>query len=806
MRTVSSIKFRLTVGVFVLAITMTVLFSGFSYMYEKKAIQNRVYEQLNSVADLKKGFIVNYLGERINDLKTMASSVYQRENITILLNRSSDNLSKKAAYQYVRQKLNSFKNIYMEYDGLEIVDLNGDTVVSSDYDLESVRRLSNQEHRAALSKYAEALKWGASLLLQNRIREGRLDILVGIRDEQEKIIAVVIGNVGLTNTLFLTFSDYTGLGHAGETLLVRRLGSRISFINPTRHQPQTIDEHILSGEEYLKLEKRATSGNEGIDQAIDYRGKAVIGAYRYIPSLGWGIVAKIDTDEAFAEITALRQKTILFAIVILAVMLAIVYVAVHKFLSPIIELSENTKAITAGHFDALAKSGRKDEIGELEENFNQMVMALDAARRLAEIKQEELEHKVEERTGNLARVNAALSGALQDIQRETAEKKSLQAQLLHSQKMEAIGTLAGGIAHDFNNILTAIIGYSNLIRMKLEDGDPLREYLDHILTASERAASLTHSLLAFSRKQIINPQPVNLNELVQRVEKLLSRLMGEDIDLLITLSDPPLTVMADPGQIEQVLMNLATNARDAMPAGGLLTITAESAEITEQYIALHGYGTVGKYAVISVSDTGIGIDETIRARIFEPFFTTKETGKGTGLGLSIAYGIIKAQNGYINCYSEPGKGTTFKIYLPLTSAAATRQDVMDSRLLQGGRETILVAEDNAEVRKLARTILIEFGYTVIEAVDGVDAVKKFTDHGDAVRLLLFDIIMPRKNGKDAYEEIRKIRPGIKVIFMSGYTADISRRRGFLDEGLVLLTKPLSPQELLRKIREVLDGA
>ena len=516
------------------------------------------------------------------------------------------------------------------------------------------------------------------------------------------------------------------------------------------------------------------------------------------------MVTKIDSDEAFAEITAIRKKIFLLALAILAIMLVIAYVMGKKLTSPIRELIKNTKAVAAGRYAVLADSGRADEFGELEKNFNEMVVALDAARLQTRLMHESLENKVNERTANLADANAALSEALENIRRESEEKKSLQAQLLHAQKMEAVGTLAGGIAHDFNNILTAIIGYGNVMRMRLKGDDPHREYLDQILSASERAANLTRSLLAFSRKQVINTRPVNLNEIIRIIQKLLARLIGEDIELRVALSESDPVVMADSGQLEQVLMNLATNARDAMPGGGCFAVTTEVVTVDEQYASLHGYGEAGRYAVITVSDTGVGMAEETRARIFEPFFTTKEMGKGTGLGLSIVYGIVKAQRGYVNCYSEPGKGTTFKIYLPLTSAAVGAESASKAVTPRGGGETVLVAEDSEEVRRLTTTVLSDFGYSVIEAVDGEDAVNKFLENRDAVSLLLFDIIMPKKNGKDAYEEIRAIRPDIKVIFTSGYTADIIHQRGFIDEGLTLLTKPLSPRDLLAKIHEVIE--
>jgi signal transduction histidine kinase/CheY-like chemotaxis protein len=801
----NSITFKFSVGVFIVVAAFAIVFGVVGYEYEKRAIQNRVYAQLNAVADLKKDLVVKYLGEKINDLKTLSVSGYQRKNVALLLDRPGDARLQKTALRELQNRLNTFKDIYGEYEGLEIYDLNGDLIASSDFEPAFRKARDQHGHRSSALASAEALRWGASLILQDDLERGYLVLAEGMRDGGGNIHAALVSHINLADSLFQLFDDYTGLGQTGETLLVRRKVNQIIDITPTRHRYPAVKGHGASGQEYRKLAELATTGNEGIDQGIDYRGKAVIGAYRYIPRLGWGVVTKIDVDEAFAEVTALRNRTILLALITLFIMLGIAYLMGRKLTSPIEMLINNTKMITAGHFSELAKSGRTDEIGELEENFNEMVVALGAARRQAGLKLADLERKVEERTENLARANADLSEALENIHREIEEKKFLQAQLLHAQKMEAVGTLAGGIAHDFNNILTAIIGYSSVMRMQLADGDPNREHLDQILAVSERAANLTKGLLAFSRRQITNPQPVRLNNIVERVRGLLAGLMGENIELRVELDDADPVISADAGQLEQVVMNLATNARDAMPNGGSFTVATEVAEIDAQFIALHGYGISGKYAVMTASDTGDGMDGKTLPRIFEPFFTTKETGKGTGLGLSMVYGIIKAQNGYINCDSEPGKGTTFKIYLPLIRAEALKPEASDSRQPRGGRETILVAEDSAEVRKLTTTILTDFGYKVIEAVDGEEAVRKFKENRDAVNLLLLDVIMPRKNGKDACDEIRAMRPDLKVIFTSGYTADIIRDRGFLDKGLVLLTKPLTPRTLLEKIREVLDG-
>ncbi|MBA4349280.1 MAG: hypothetical protein C0415_04735 [Thermodesulfovibrio sp.] len=344
-----------------------------------------------------------------------------------------------------------------------------------------------------------------------------------------------------------------------------------------------------------------------------------------------------------------------------------------------------------------------------------------------------------------------------------------------------------------------------LLQMKIKEDDPLREYINDLFAVANRAATLTKSLLAFSRKQILNPMPVNLNDIIKNAEKLLSRIIGEDIELKTEFLYNDLTVMADAGQIEQVLMNLATNARDAMP-GGELIIETDAVEIDDEYIKTHGYGKAGRYALMIVTDTGIGMDEEIKKKLFEPFFTTKEVGKGTGLGLSTVYGIIKQHDGYVNVYSEVGRGTTFKIYLPIIKTDIVEKIVPEKENLtvRGGTETILTAEDEEIVRKITKEALERNGYKVIEAVDGNDAIKKFLENKDEIQLLLLDVIMPKRNSKEVYDEIKKIKPDIKVIFVSGYPADFIATKGIIEEGLNFITKPIPPSQLLKKVREVLD--
>ncbi len=396
-----------------------------------------------------------------------------------------------------------------------------------------------------------------------------------------------------------------------------------------------------------------------------------------------------------------------------------------------------------------------------------------------------------------------LIGIVEDF-KDITERKKLEEQLLQAQKMEAVGQLAGGIAHDFNNILTAIIGYGNLLNTEIGKDDLLRTYALRILRSAERAANLTKGLLAFSRRQMISPKSVNLNEIIKGVERLLASLLGEDIELSVIPADKDLTIIADSSQIEQVLMNLATNSRDAMPDGGSLTIRTELVEFDNEFIKIHGYGRPGFYAFISVEDTGAGMDEETKERIFEPFFTTKEVGKGTGLGLSMAYGIIRQHDGYISVYSKPGKGTTFKIYLPLIKSTIEEEKPVAFPSIKRGTETVLIAEDDVEVRELTKKVLVGAGYKVLEAKDGTDALKVFIENKDKIHLLILDVIMPKKNGKEVYDEIKKERPDIKAVFMSGYNADVIHNKGILEEGLDFIPKPLLPDELLRKIREILD--
>ncbi len=393
-------------------------------------------------------------------------------------------------------------------------------------------------------------------------------------------------------------------------------------------------------------------------------------------------------------------------------------------------------------------------------------------------------------------------GQVSVIVKNITERKKLEDQLRQAQKMEAIGMLAGGIAHDFNNILMALTGFAALLQMNMKPGDPLHEYVDQIVSASQKAVDLTKSLSAFSRQQPVVFRPLGMNDIIKGAEKLLKRLVTEDVTIKTALSPEEPVIMADAAQMDQVILNLASNANDAMPNGGTLVIETKCLELDDEFRRLHGFGKPGKYALLCVSDNGTGMDEAVKRKIFDPFFTTKEVGKGTGLGLSTVYGIVKQHNGYITVYSEPGVGTTFSMYFPMASGPVEKEKAATAPV-KGGKEVILIAEDNASVRNLMMKVLTKYGYAVIEAADGVDAVEQFRKSGK-IDLLILDSIMPGKNGRETYNEIRNTRPDIRVLFTSGYTRDIILNKGIEDKKFHFISKPVRPVDLLNKVREILD--
>jgi len=390
-------------------------------------------------------------------------------------------------------------------------------------------------------------------------------------------------------------------------------------------------------------------------------------------------------------------------------------------------------------------------------------------------------------------------------QRDVTEQRHLEEQFRQSQKMEAVGQLAGGIAHDFNNLLTAILGNTQLLLRELPPGDSKRGDVEEIRKASERAASLTRQLLAYSRRQMLQPEVLDLNVVVAEMDKMLRRLIGEHIALVAVLAPDLGRVRADPNQIEQVIVNLAVNARDAMPDGGKLTVETANVDLDDAFAQAHLGSVPGSYALLAVTDTGAGMDATVRAHLFEPFFTTKEVGKGTGLGLATVYGIVKQSGGYISVYSEPGRGSSFKIYLPRIATPADAPPGPQKSGPAPGSETVLVVEDEAAVLTLSRRALEAQGYVVLAASDPAAALRVVERHGGMIHLLLTDVVMPGLSGRELADRLTAQRPGIRVLYMSGYPGDAVVQHGTLPSGSAFLQKPFSPDGLARKVRDVLDA-
>ncbi len=438
-----------------------------------------------------------------------------------------------------------------------------------------------------------------------------------------------------------------------------------------------------------------------------------------------------------------------------------------------------------------------------------------ALQEVAEGKQKDLDYRIVRPDGNIrsiwGRAFPMREGEgpvyrVLNLAEDITERKKLEEQLYRAQKMEAVGQLAGGIAHDFNNLLTAILGHAELVMEQLEGQEELRTEVEEIVKAGERAAAMTRQLLAFSRRQVLQPKILDLNSTVTDMERMLRRLIGEHIQLATAL-DPELgRVRADPAQLQQVLMNLVVNARDAMPQGGSLTIETTNVELDATYCARRELVQPGSYVMLAVSDTGCGMDAATQARIFEPFFTTKQLGEGTGLGLSTVYGIVKQSGGFIWVYSEPGHGTTFKVYLPRIGAESEAPPIVVHTPASPRRsETVLLVEDQREVRNLIRRVLEGRGHKVLDASEGAEAIRIAQEHAGPIHLLLTDLVLPKLSGLQVAEELARLRPEMRVLFMSGYTQNSQARNLMFHSGRPFLQKPFTSKALITKISEVLEA-
>jgi signal transduction histidine kinase/ActR/RegA family two-component response regulator len=558
------------------------------------------------------------------------------------------------------------------------------------------------------------------------------------------------------------FSGFTapGVGRTGSMVLMTRERVVIAHTDKKR-----LMETIPPGANAAV--DAALAGSSFAGESVSSHGVRGLFTLETMKTTGWLAGAVMPLTEAYEPILALRRDALRALATLLLVLPVLVWFAMGYLTRPLLELTTRITAMaTSSRAGALLDLDRTDEIGALGHAFD----ALTRARRTSE-----------------------------------EERVKLEEQLRHAQKLEALGRLAGGIAHDFNNLLSVIVGNAELVRAQLRPYDPSREDVAEILRAAERATVLSRSLLTFSRKQPAALKPISVNDLVRGLQKMVLRLIGADVETRIELASKPLVVMGDAGQLEQVLTNLATNARDAMPDGGTLRVETRRAEVDESFVREHGIGGVGRYAEIVVADTGVGMAEEVQARIFEPFFTTKGVDRGTGLGLSIVYGIVKEHGGFLECRSSPGAGTTFTLYLPLVERSEANAEATPvSAPGRRGSETVLVAEDDASIRKLFRRVLEGQGYAVVDVGDGVEAVRAFEAAPERFDLVILDGMMPRLSGPLALAEMRRIRPDVRVLLVTGYVEGLSAGPRAMD-GRDVLRKPVTPDDLLARVREALDG-
>ncbi len=809
------------------------------YLDQKTAIEGEERRQLAAIAELKVQQIVWWRRERMVDARILGATAMSQP-VRAVLERHGD----VRAHEQARLWLEEVRDAG-SYANAVVLDRQGTIRLAVG------RSTTSQRHFARLTE--EVLARDSVVFSDFHHDEGlagphlglNVPLRAGPQAQPEGVLLLGIDPNTFLNPLIQSWPTPSP---TAEALLVRREGSEAIYLNELRHRKGTALQLRIPLSNRRLPAALGLSGFEGVTEGVDYRGVPVLAAIRKVPGTSWLLIAKVDLPELYGPIRQQAFWLALFAGAVATAMAAGVFLLVRDFRLRFYQQryeAELERRALLGHYDYLSRFandiilltdqeggiveaneravdaygyGREELIGLLLTQLADPVARKEFERRWHSLdRQESLIFETHQRRKDGTRFPAEVSARRIEVEgkvfrqaiiRDTTERSKLQEQLQQAQKMESIGRLAGGVAHDFNNLLTIINGYTGLMLNELAEDHPMRVSVQEVGKAGQRAASLTQQLLAFSRRQVIAPKVINLNEIILDLNKMLSRLVGEDI-AVITALDPGLScILADPGQMQQLLMNLTTNARDAMPNGGALHIEAQNAEIDEESAAAHARMPAGRYVLLSVTDTGIGMEEHVRQHAFEPFFTTKPQGKGTGLGLATVYGIVKQSNGWIWVYSEPGKGTTFKIYLPEVSHRSESEETPQaSECDLQGTETVLVVEDQDDVRRLAVDILARYGYRVLQASNPGEALGLCESFSESIDLLVTDVVMPGMTGRDLADRLKPSRPGMKVLFVSGYTHNVIAHRGVLDPGVAYLSKPFSPAALAQKVRDVLkDGS
>jgi PAS domain S-box-containing protein len=830
-------------------IALGVAIAGYRYYrHEKATIEAEERQQLAAIAELKVRQVSDWRKERLSDGRILAASTPTSSVRSFLRNgrTTSEEQHEISAWLDSIRTASGYANVVLVNPAHEALIAVG-----------NVRPA--QVPFMALAK--DVIQRGDVVLTDFHMDDGlpvpHLGLNVPLRlDPRERPVGALLMGIDPNAFLYPLIQLWPTKSRTAETLLARRDGEELVYLNELRHRKGTAPSLRLPLNTPNLPAAMGARGFEAIVDGVDYRGVPVLAAVRKIPETPWILVAKTDLQEVHEPI---ERETLWLALIGFSVLITIgagvtfivrdlrARFAIQQYQA---EVEQRT---LKGHYDYLSKYANDiilltNDQGILVEANDRAVNAYGYSReeligmplrdlrapetldafvehwRVTELQDSvifETRHRRKDGGAFPVEVSARRvavddkvfrQSIIRDItERREAEREraNLQEQLQQAQRLESVGRLAGGVAHDFNNLLTVISGYSAMVMDALAADDPLRAEVREIAGAGERAAALTRQLLAFSRKQVIAPKLVNLNIVVQEVVKMLRRLVGEDVSIIMELAQSLDAVYVDPGQVEQVLMNLATNARDAMPHGGKIIIQTRNVIIGTEYVSSHIEAKPGSYVQLSFADTGEGMPPETLEHAFEPFFTTKPRGQGTGLGLATVYGAIKQAKGWIGVYSEVNKGTTFNIYLPCVEAAdratdagsKVRNDIRDGR----GTETVLVVEDHAEVRKLAVDALRYYGYRVLEAANGDEALALCRDRKQDIDLIVTDVVMPGITGPELASQALGAKPQIKVLYMSGYAETFIAHQGILDEGLAYLQKPFTADVLARKAREVLDG-
>jgi hypothetical protein len=838
--------------VFLLLALGIVVAGGMIFRHETTRARKATEEHLSSIADLKAAQTANWRRERIADAELISRNPLNSLRIRPFL--ESPHPGERG--DDLRDWLESWRKTHGYHD-VALLDRNGKVRLSVGSSppfigayaspivaevLRSGRPRLSDIHRLGDRDFTH-MDLYAPLLSTTRNRKGT------------EPVGVIMFRIDPGLFLYPQIQSWPVPSATAETLLVRRDGDNVVFLNELRHRKGTLLSLRFPVSDSRLPAAAAVGGRQGIMEGIDYRGVPVVAALRHIPDSAWYIVAKVDQAEVFAP---LRVRTIVISsatgLLVLLTGLGFLlwwkrnearhfrtmYAAaealreserIYKELfennpNPMWVYDRDTLRFLAVNNVAVSHYGysREEFLGMTIENIRppadvpalresvrdvpgtiRRVGTWKHLRKSGEVIDAEITTHDLEFGGRPARL--VLATDVTERKRAEAERDTLEKQLAQAQRMESIGRLAGGVAHDFNNLLVVILGHVELLLHRPAAADPaVGDSLREIRKAGERAANLTRQLLAFGRKQVLEIKTIDLNRVIAGFEGMLTRLIRESIEVTTHLAPDLGSVKADPFQIEQILLNLCINARDAMPGGGRLTIETTNVSLDEEYAKGHTGVRPGLYVMLSVSDTGSGMDAEAVGKIFDPFYTTKEKGKGTGLGLSTVYGIVKQHGGNIWVYSEPGRGTTFKVYLPKVDEPAEEEETAPPASARASREpeTVLVVEDDESVRDLVCRMLSGAGYEVLVARSGQEAVV-LAKEAKAIHLLLTDVIMPEMSGRVVAESVAAFQPGVKVLYMSGYTDDVVARHGILEEGVYFLQKPFTTDALANKVREALEG-